>query len=176
MTHLRFAILSFAFLGLAFLGLAAPGVALAGACPTCTASSECTNPEGGAAFCVVHEATVGCGDLVTLCCPGQGCAISGGRPSCEAAGTCTVIEDLADAGMPDAGMADTGTGTDTGAGTDTGTGTDTGMGSDAGPGMDAGGTPSTSGCGCRTSSASPTIPAILGLAGLVVTLAARRRR
>lgn len=175
--HLRFSLLTFV---LAVLPLS---VAHAGSCPVCDSSDDCTTSGGAPGFCVLHDAPVGCGDMVMLCCPGQGCAIDGtGRPSCEAAGTCTVVEDLIDAGVPDAGSdageSDAG-GTDAGesdAGeSDAGGGTDAGPGTDAGgTGMDAGTAPaSTGGCGCRAGQGS-----LGGLASLLAVAAAllvRRR-
>jgi len=175
----------------ACLLLAPLSVAQAGDCPTCAASSECSS-SSGPGFCVVHDAPVGCDDLVTLCCPGQGCAVTDGRPSCEAAGTCTVIEDIvADAGMSDAGMSDAGTpdtdagmtdagtsGTDAG-GTDTGVvGADAGITSptDTGTGMDAGVTPVEGGCSCRAPGPSDPSSALAWIGGALALILVRRRR
>jgi hypothetical protein len=78
-----------AVVGLVFVVAAALGApAHAGGCPPCQSNADCP---GG--FCVIHDAPVGCGDELQLCCPSQGCGIDmSGRPSCEAAGTCMVVE------------------------------------------------------------------------------------
>jgi hypothetical protein len=165
MTHLRF------LFALSLVSFAPLSVAQAGACPTCDSSDDCTSSEGPA-FCVVHDDEVGCGALTTLCCPGQGCAVTDGRPSCEAAGTCTVIEDLTDGGLPDAGGADAGgTATDTGVGTDAG-----GPGIDAGTGTDAGTSTGGGGGGCRASAPSSSAAALVlaGLAAIALRRSTRR--
>ena len=184
--------LPIALLVSAYLLLLTPlSVARAGDCPTCTASTECSS-SSDPGFCVVHDAPVGCGALVTLCCPGQGCGIGvDGRPSCEAAGTCTVIEDIvADAGMSDAGMSDAGT-SDTDAGTsDTGIagsdagGSDTGVvgtdagssGTDSGVRMDAGVTPPVEGgCSCRVPGSSDPSSALAWVSIAIGLMLSRRR-
>ncbi len=184
----RVSFLTFAALAAVLLGPAS--VARAGGCPTCTSSAECVDTfDGGIAFCVVHDAPVGCGAQTTLCCPGQGCGIDGsGRPTCE--GTSCHVIDAVDAGT-DAGAdasasgTDAGTsGTDAGAsGTDAGSsGTDAGAsGADAGAGRMDGGTsaPSSSGCGCSAvgrSGANGAAWLALGLALLVVRRRTRRAR
>jgi MYXO-CTERM domain-containing protein len=165
------------------LALAAlwPATALAGACPTCTTSADCTNPEGGPVFCVLHDGDVGCGSARQICCPGQACSIEGGRPSCEARGTCSVVGE-ADAGAPpeDAAVAPTDDAavapTDDAAVApteDAGT-----VAADGGsPMRDAGGTPSTSssGCGCRAGAPSSAPWTLLALAGLALAVVTRRR-
>lgn len=161
------------------LAALAPASAQAGACPTCTTSADCTNPEGGPAFCVLHDGDVGCGSARQICCPGQACSIESGRPSCEARGTCSVVDE-ADAGPApaDAALAEDAA---VAPGDDAAVGPteDGGAGAlDAGSTTrDAGGGPATSasGCGCRAGSGSSAPLALLGLGGLAGLVIARRR-
>jgi MYXO-CTERM domain-containing protein len=172
---------SLATLLFAALAVLSPASALAGACPTCTTSADCTNPEGGPAFCVLHDDDVGCGSARQICCPGQACSIQDGRPSCEARGTCTVV-DGPDAGAPPVDAAvevDAAVSPDVDAAVPPGP--DAATSGDAGSTMtDAGGvdTTTTSGCGCRIGapgSAPLTLLALAGLAGLVLARRGARR-
>ncbi len=170
--------LSLSVLSLALVALS-PATALAGACPTCTTSADCTDPEGGPAFCVLHEGDVGCGSLRQMCCPGQACDTFSGRPSCEGT-SCTVVDGTdagptaEDAAAPtdDAAMSTVDAGAtaplDTGAAAlldASSTGADTGRGPET----------TTSGCGCRAGSPSAGPLALLIAAGLGLALAGRRR-
>jgi hypothetical protein len=138
---------------LALVALAA-GEAWAGACPVCDGPEDCP---GG--FCVLHDQDVGCGAMLQICCPGQGCAIGmDGRPTCETAGTCTVITgDAPDAAPPDAvpGAPDAAPGAPDASGTDGGDG---------------------GGCGCRVGARAPGGAGLAAAAALLLVLGRRRAR
>lgn len=147
-----------------------PATALAGSCPVCTTSADCTASPGEEAFCVLHDRDVGCGAERQICCPGQGCNTFSGRPSCEGT-TCVVVDGATDAGTPgtDSGPspADAG-GTPVdggGAAIDSGT-----SGTDAGRGTTSGG-----GCGCRAADGGSPLAA-LALVTLIATALVVRRR
>lgn len=148
----------------ALLFALAPGRALAGSCPVCTSSAECSAPPGEAAFCVLHHHDVGCGAMRQICCPGQGCNTFSGRPSCEGT-TCVIVDGASDAGRPGT---DSGTPALDGGGTPIDSGS--GGGADAGPRPSSGG-----GCGCRASDGGSPLAA-LALALLIVAAIVVRRR
>ena len=171
--------LSLSVLSLALVALS-PATALAGACPTCTTSADCTDPGGGPAFCVLHDGDVGCGSVRQICCPGQACNTFSGRPSCEGT-SCTVV-DGTDAGPPvedaaaptdDAAMMST---EDAGASSPLDSGTSAPLDASS-TGADTGSSPATtsSSCGCRAGSPSAGPLTLLIAAGLGLSLAGRRR-
>jgi len=172
------ACLSLSVLSLALVALS-PATALAGACPTCTTSADCTDPGGGPAFCVLHDGDVGCGSVRQICCPGQACNTFSGRPSCEGT-TCTVV-DGTDAGPP---AEDAATSTEDAAMSTFDAGASGPVDSGASGPLDAssvaadtgrGPETTTSGCGCRAGSPSAGPLALLIAAGLGLALAGRRR-
>lgn len=155
--------------------------AFAGACSTCTQSSDCGN-----GVCVQHLSNLGCGVNARICCPGQACALyPDGGASCATNGSCTIVG--AGGGMAAGGSAGGGSAAGGSAAGDSAAGGSAAGGSAAGGagggtagasggsaatagGTAGGGAMMAPGCSCAGGATGPM------LVGLLLMLRAARRR